>query len=170
MRRSTAVGLVVGVAAGFSLFGGGAIANGATVCAWGGTPAAPTGWFTLNPGATNTPSAEPLKLRATGPLSGGGACEGKVTFEGIADAGATCPFLVFAGEVKGLPGVARFWGPAPPGVAQEFLYDDAGNVVGSDQPQVLTNETEGNSPLMGCDTPQGLRSGNFSATLELLAP
>jgi hypothetical protein len=168
MSRTTAV-LVVISAAGLSLLGGGSDARAATVCTWGGTPAAPTGLFTLNPGLTNTPSAEPLKLRATGPLGGGSRCQGKVTFEGIADAGATCPFLVFEGEVKGLPGVVRFWGPGPPGFAQEFLYNDAGNVVGSDQPQVLSNATEGN-PLMGCNTSEGLRSANFSATLELFDP
>ncbi len=33
--------------------------QGSRVCAWGGTPAAPTGMITVSPGVTNFPSAGP---------------------------------------------------------------------------------------------------------------
>jgi hypothetical protein len=70
--------------------------------------------------------------------------------------------------VLGLPGVARFWGPGAFGMVQEFLYDRAGNVVGSDQPQVLTNANQEGSPAFtACDTPEGFTHGNFSSIVEL---
>lgn len=144
--------------------GGGASAAQATVCTWGGTPVEPTGRFTLSPGLTNIPSPEPLRLKATGELGGGAGCAGKVTFLGEANAGSTCAVTSFEGVVNGLPGVARFWGPGLFGVVNELLYDKDGNVVGADQPQVLTEE---NAPFTECSTPEGFSEGNFSSIIEL---
>jgi hypothetical protein len=141
---------------------------GTTVCTWGGTPAAPTGQLTVTPGTKNTPSTSPQRFRAWGPLAGEGRCRGIMTFEGTLAAGATCFAQNFEGRVRGLPGVARFWGPGAFGVVHEFLYDRAGNVVGSDQPQVLTNATEPGSPAFtACGTPEGFTHGNFSSIVEL---
>jgi hypothetical protein len=141
------------------------------LCTWGGTPAAPTGTFTISPGVTNIPSPGPLDFSATGPLAGGGPCTGTMTFRGIVDAGGSCPALVFEGDkVDGLPGVASFYGPGALGLANELLYDKDGNVVGSDQPQVLTvdNLTDPDHPAFtGCDVPEGITSGTFSSTVEL---
>src|SRR4051812_40017768 len=61
-----------------------------TTCTWGGTPPAPTGTLTINPGITNLPAPGALKFRATGELSGGGRCTGTMTFVGQIDAGSTC--------------------------------------------------------------------------------
>jgi hypothetical protein len=139
-------------------------AQAATICTWGGTPAAPTGAFTLSPGLTNIPSPEPLRLKATGELAGGASCAGKVTFLGEANAGSTCAVTSFEGVVKGLPGVVRFWGPGVFGLVNELLYDRDGNVVGADQPQVLT---EDNAPFTECNTTEGFTEGTFSSIIEL---
>ena len=136
------------------------------VCQWGGDPAAPTGEVTLTPGVTTTPSTGPLKLVATGPLEGGGVCEGKMTFLGVAQPGATCAVLIFEGKVKGLPGVARFWGPGITGTVHEFLYDKDGNVVGADQPLVLAQDDD-HSQAADCATPEGFTHARFSSTVEL---
>jgi hypothetical protein len=136
------------------------------VCTWGGTPAATTGTFTIKPGLTLTPSAGPLRFVATGPLEGGAGCEGKLTFDGVIHAGGTCAAQEFEGTVRGLPGVARFWGPGGAGVVHEFLYDKDGNVVGADQPQVLSGATRG-SELSDCNTPAGFTQGDFSSVVEL---
>jgi hypothetical protein len=139
-----------------------------TACTWGGTPLAPTGSLTVSPGTTNTPATQPLDFRATGQLAGGGPCTGTMTFEGVLDTGSNCFSQVFEGRVRGLPGVVRFWGPGAFGVVDELLYDSAGNVVGSDQPQVLTNATgEGDPLFLDCGTPEGFTEGNFSSTVEL---
>jgi hypothetical protein len=138
------------------------------LCTWGGTPAAPTGEFTISPGLTNLPSAGPLAFRATGVLGGGGECTGRVTFVGIIQPGATCSALVFEGRVKGLPGVARFYGPGIGGLVHEFLYDKHGNIVGADQPQALTQD-EQHSRITDCATPEGFTHGRFSSVIELWA-
>ena len=52
--------------------------------------------------------------------------------------GGTCAETVFDGRVEGLPGVATFAGIALAGVVHEFLFDPHGNVVGADQPVLLT--------------------------------
>jgi hypothetical protein len=91
-----------------------------------------------------------------------------MTFEGVLDAGSSCFTQVFEGRVRGLPGVVRFWGPGAFGVVHEFFYDRAGNIVGSHQPQVLTNATgEGDPLFLDCATPEGFTEGNFSSTVEL---
>jgi hypothetical protein len=147
---------------------GAAPAGAATNCTWGGTPLAPTGKLTISPGTTNTPAGEPLQFLATGPLGGGGGCTGKMTFEGVLTTGSSCFSQIFEGKVRGVPGVARFWGPGAFGVVDELLYDRVGQVVGSDQPQVLTNATGESDPLfLDCGSPGGFTEGNFSSTVEL---
>jgi hypothetical protein len=144
--------------------------SGARLCTWGGTPVSPTGHVTLSPGATNTPSTQDLKLYATGDLAGGGPCTGTMTFHGFSDAGGTCAETTFHGKVEGVPGIATFRGAGVVGLVHEFLYDQHGNVVGSDQPDVLTpaNATDPNDPLFtDCNTPDGFTGGTFSATVEL---
>ncbi len=165
MRLRALIGLAAIAAAGLLTTTGTATASAQKICTWGGTPAAPTGTFTLTPGITNIPAPGPLRLKATGDLGGGEGCSGTVTFTGQANAGSTCPAVSFEGTVKGLPGVTRFWGPGLFGLANEFLYDSAGNLVGVDQPQVLTQD---NAPhFTDCLTPAGLTGGTFSSTVEL---
>src|SRR5436305_6176931 len=147
----------------------GANAGSGQVCQWGGTPAQTSGRVTIKPGTTNTPSSGPLSFRAWGPLVGGGPCHGQtMTFRGTLDKGASCFTQVFRGRVEGLPGVSRFYGPGVLGQVQEFLYDEAGNVVGSDQPQVLTSSTDlGDPAFMHCNTPEGVTHLEFSSSVEL---
>src|SRR5438874_966745 len=84
-------------------------AQASTTCTWGGTPAAPTGTFTLSPGLTNTPSSGPLAFRAAGTVSGGGPCRGqRFTFDGVFNPGSSCQLLSGQGRAEGLPGVVRF--------------------------------------------------------------
>ena len=143
---------------------GAAPASASATCAWGGTPAAPTGTFTIDPGITNLPAPGALKFKATGELAGGGVCTGTMTFAGQIDAGSTCTLASFEGSVKGLPGVTRFWGKGSL-LVPEVLYDAAGNIVGSDQPEVLTPQNQQNPT--DCDTPGGFTGGTFAATVEL---
>src|SRR5436309_659692 len=82
IAATTAVGIL-------ATTGSAAAGQGDTFCTWGGTPAAPTGIITLNPGITNTPSTGPIQFTATGPLGGSG-CTGKLTFTGSFEPGATC--------------------------------------------------------------------------------
>jgi hypothetical protein len=162
------VGASMLVAAAIWALGSGAQAASETrVCTWGGTPANPTGVVTLDPGATNTPSSGPSKLRARGPLEGDG-CHGTMTFQGIAKAGSGCRFSTFEGRVKGVPGVARFDGAGSGPFVSEYLYDSDGNVVGADQP-VLKAFGAGDrfSDGLDCNTPEGYTRGLFSATVEL---
>jgi hypothetical protein len=134
-----------------------------TFCTWGGTPADPTGYFTVTPGLSQyIPASEPLKLYVSGELAGGSGCEGRMVFKGVAEPGSTCPAAVFDGKVYGVPGVDHFWG----GIVlagHEFLYDAQGRIVGADQPQVLNNFDH----APDCLTPTGLTYGSFSSTVEL---
>ena len=135
-------------------------AHAGTVCTWGGTPAAPTGQNRNTPGITDTPSTAPISFHATGPLGGG--CRGRLTFDGQMDTGTTCGLITFHGVARGLPGVVRFAGTSVAGVAPARLYDRAGNVVGSENAQFLTN-----APFTECLTPQGLERNNFSSVIVL---
>jgi hypothetical protein len=137
----------------------------ATACTWAGTPDAPTGTFTIKPGLTNTAAAAPLKFRAIGPLAGGGVCTGTMTFDGFVGTGSTCALATFEGKVKGLSGVRRFSG-AGNLLAPSLLYDKAGNVVGSEHPQLATGVGSG-SELSDCNTPGGFTDGSFSSVVQL---
>jgi hypothetical protein len=134
-----------------------------TTCTWGGTPVAPTGTFTISPGITPFPAPGALKFKATGELAGDAPCTGTMTFVGQIDAGSTCALLSFEGSVKGLPGVTQFWGKGSL-MVPELLYDAAGNVVGSDQPEILTPDNQ--SKATDC-TASGFTGGKFAATVEL---
>jgi hypothetical protein len=140
-------------------------ATAAKVCTWAGTPAEPTGTFTIEPGVTNVPSGGPLKFRASGPL--GGECSGTATFTGQLDAGATCAFAEFEGRVEGLPGVVRFWGKGSL-LVPSLLYDRAGNVVGQENAQIVTEAT--GLHAIDCAGAEGFTGGwpaMFSSVLEL---
>src|SRR4051794_31320712 len=85
-----------------------AAGGGVNVCAWGGTPMAPTGLITFSPGVTNTPSTGPIQFMATGELAGGAGCTGKLTFTGYIDPGTTCAAnAAFHAKAAGLPPVKR---------------------------------------------------------------
>jgi hypothetical protein len=163
MRSRTMAVAVVAAIVSLGLWGwGGASAYSVTVCTWAGTPAEPTGTFSLKPGLTTTPSAGPLKFSATGPLGGG--CKGKMTFVGVFNAGSSCALGTFEGKVKGLPGVARFAG-AGNVLAPSVLFDSAGNAVSSEHPQLVTGVGSG-SEAGDCLTPEGFTHGSFSSVLE----
>jgi hypothetical protein len=118
-----------------------------------------------SPGLTNTPAPEPLEFKATGVLAGGGRCTGQMTLAGQVNAGSTCLLASFEGTVKGVPGVARFWGEGN-ALVHEFLYDRDGNLVGADQPAV--GPPPADDPLyINCNSPQGETDLAFSAVVEL---
>ena len=52
-----------------------------------------------------------------------------MTLAGQVNAGSTCLYASVQGTVRGLPGVATFWGEGNP-LVHEFLYDKDGNLVG----------------------------------------
>jgi len=163
LRLRAFVGAAAAAAACLAWAGGAAApAQASTTCIWGGTPAAPTGVFTVSPGLTNIPSASPSDFTATGHL--GGACSGYMTFRGRIGAGATCSDGTFAGSVTGLPGVVRFEGFDLTGLAPSRLYDRAGNLVGSENAQLLTTD---NAPFASCGTTEGFTRGTFSSVMEL---
>src|SRR5437867_2462129 len=96
-------GLLIAVAAiGLAATTYAAPAHASALCTWGGTPAAPTGFFSIEPGLTNLPAAKALDFYATGVLGGG--CQGRMTWRGQVDAGSTCPLALFEGQISGLPG------------------------------------------------------------------
>jgi hypothetical protein len=158
---------VVVLAVALVALGGAGTAQASTTCTWAGTPAARTGTFTVTPGVTNVPSAEPLRFTAVGELAGGARCKGRMTFDGQLDAGATCLFATFRGKVIGLPGVARFLGRGSLDVPS-LLYDRAGNVVGVENAEILTEANFSHST--DCTTPTGFTGGwpgMFSSVVEL---
>ena len=54
------------------------------------------------------------------------------------------------------------------GLIPALLYDAHGNVVGSENPQVLTSGTEEqNFGFTDCNSPEGFKRGNFSSVIEL---
>jgi hypothetical protein len=151
-----------------------AAVEGAALCTWGGTPAAPTGHITFSPGVTNTPSTGPIQFTATGELAGGAGCTGKLTFTGYIDPGTTCAVNApFHAKAMGLPPVKTAEAQAGVAGSQPVLLHDAhGNVVGSEQAQFLTAAAiDPNDPgYLSCGTPQGLTTANWSDTVELFAP
>jgi hypothetical protein len=146
---------------------GAASAQATTTCSWGGTPIDPTGIVEYaGLGPTNTPSTAPLPFTATGSLAG--ACTGKLTYRGQQAAGTTCAAGAFEATAKGLPGVVRAAGEGITALIPAFLYDKAGNVVGEETAQVLTNANQEESPAFtSCNTPEGFQGGNFSSVVEL---
>ena len=86
MRRHTkAVALVAAsavLATALGSFGSASAQSGPAtrLCTWGGTPANPTGIVTFEPGITNTPSAGPIAVYASGRLEGEG-CKGTMIFD-----------------------------------------------------------------------------------------
>src|SRR5438270_3037355 len=168
--RPRAILAVTAVAAASLMAGGwgAASAQATTTCTWGGTPAEPTGkvWYT-GQGPTNTPSTEPLPFVATGPLAGG--CSGTLTYRGVQGTGSTCAFGPFEAKVIGLRGVVRAAGDNAVGLVPALLYNKSGNVVGSENPQVLTSGTEEKNFgfVAVCESPEGFKEGNFSSVIEL---
>jgi hypothetical protein len=137
-----------------------------TVCTWGGTADAPTGTFTISPGLTNDPLAEPAVFKATGQLAGGPGCAGTLTYDGQIDAGGTCSENTFQGRAKGIRGVTRFEGVGAGPLGPARLYDRKGNVVGSENANVTTAD---NVPhFLDCNTPNGFTGGTFSSVIVLL--
>jgi hypothetical protein len=164
-RRIAAAGLAAAAVALAMAAGGTAPARAATTCTWAGTPVAPTGWFTIDPGVTALPMAEPGKFVATGPLAGDDPrCQGQMKWVGQVDAGSTCAVASFEGVVKGLPGVARFWGKGNLLVPSQ-LYDSAGHLVGVENANIMTqhNSTQPDA----CTTPEGFTAADFSSVIEL---
>lgn len=148
---------------------GQAAAQASTTCTWGGTPAAPTGTFTLSPGLTNTPSTAPLAFRATGTVSGGGPCKGqRFTYGGVFNPGSSCALVSAQGRAEGLPGVVR-WAGAFSGfgvgpIVPTSLYDKTGKLVGLENADILTPNS---NAAADCNTPQGFTGGSFSSVIEL---
>ncbi len=141
-------------------------ARAATTCTWGGTALAPTGWFTVKPGVTAAPMPTAGRFVATGRLGGSDPrCSGRMTWTGQVDAGSTCAVASFEGAVEGLPGVARFWGKGSLLVPSQ-LYDKAGNVVGVENANILTQHNS--SLTASCTTPAGFTGpADFSSVVEL---
>jgi hypothetical protein len=169
MRPRAIIAITTIAVASLAIGGWGATAaQAARTCTWGGTPVNPTGIVRyLGQGLTNTPSSEALPFTAKGPLGGG--CSGKLSYVGVSNTGATCALGSFEAAVRGLRGVVRAAGEAAAGLVPALLYDKAGNVVGSENPQVLTSGTEErNLAFLNCNTPEGFREGNFSSVIELL--
>jgi hypothetical protein len=164
MRLRVTVGAVSVIAAFLLLAGGASTASATATCTWGGTPLAPTGIFTADPPLTNVPSSGPSHFTATGRLAGD--CGGRLAFDGQIAAGATCSEGIFAGTANGLPGVVRFEGFDLSGLAPSRLYDRAGNIVGSENAQLLTLD---NAPFSDCGAPgaEGFTRGTFSSVIEL---
>ena len=146
--------------------GGAATAHASTTCTWGGTPAAPTGTFTLRPGLMNFPSAGPLAFKATGELAGGQGCAGRMVYEGVFDSGATCLAATFHVKVRGLPGVVSAVGSADNLVpAPALLHDSDGRIVGTEIAQIVTAANAPN--YTDCTTAEGFTWGTFSSVIEL---
>src|SRR4051794_20095625 len=135
-----------------------------TVCTWGGTAAAPTGTFTITPGLTSVPLAAPAKFDVTGELGGDPACAGSLTYIGQIDASGTCELTTFEGDAKGIPGVTRFAGIGAGPLGPARLYDKAGNVIASENANIVTAD---NSAL-DCASPEGFEGGTFSSTIVFL--
>jgi hypothetical protein len=167
-RTIVAAAAVAAASAAASAWGASA-ASASTVCNWGGTPAAQTGTFTLTPGLKTLPAAAALKFYGTGALSGSSPrCRGQVTYVGQVDAGSSCFGVIsFEQRVYGLPGVAYAWGKGHL-FTQEFLYDKAGNLVGSDQPYAFdATKDPPYYATLPCNSAEGFTHGEFSATIEL---
>src|SRR3954453_20277220 len=138
----TAHTIISAVAATAALAAATGTAAASTTCTWGGTPAEPTGSFTIKPGLTNTPATQALKFTATGVLGGGDQCKGRVTFGGQIDAGGTCLVATFHGPGSGLRGVSSFLAQGRGAFdVPSQLFDQAGNHVGEETAELFTQTT-----------------------------
>lgn len=141
-------------------------AKAVTTCTWAGTALEPTGWFTLEPGLTNTPSTGPLEFHATGEL--GGDCGGRMRFDGVFHSGASCRAATFSVKVRGLKGVAAGEGvaanllPAP-----TLLYDRGGNLVGHEAASLITQDNVGRFAGLPCSTDAGVTGASFHSVVVL---
>jgi hypothetical protein len=135
-------------------------------CTWGGTPSSPTGEFTIDPGTTLSPSAGPLDFFATGVLDSEDGCNGRFTMRGIIHAGSHCLDAPFSGKARGIPVVDTFEGNIPftTAIPSSLLYDRAGNLVGRQQMQIVTQDDEHSEPA-DCNTEEGFTHGLFSAVV-----
>jgi hypothetical protein len=115
----------------------------------------------LSAGLTNTPSTRPIHFHASGPLAG--QCHGTLTFDGVMDAGASCSFITFHADTRGIAGVTTVAGTAVAGFAPARLYDRHGNVVGSENANFLSDP----GIVAACNTPQGVTHNPFSSVIEL---
>jgi hypothetical protein len=91
-----------------------------------------------------------------------------MTFIGQADAGSSCYDASFEGAVRGLPGVARFWGKGPGVVVPSWLYDEAGKLVGIENAELFTQSNFFHTT--DCASPGGFTGGwpgMFSSTVVL---
>ena len=71
----------------------------------------------------------------------------------------------FLKEDVGDTHVVEHW--VAPGAGRRIAIDD-GEVVGSENPQVLTSGTEEqNLGFTSCNSPEGFKEGNFSSVIEL---
>src|SRR4051794_11502439 len=138
---------------------------GNRLCTWGGTPAAPTGTFSISPGLTNVPSPGPSVFKVTGKLAGDPGCSGTFVYTGQIDGGGTCTENTFEGRANGIRGVTRFVGVGATVLGPARLYDKDGNLVGSENAQVATPDNA--SHLLDCGTPRGFTGGTFSSVIVL---
>ena len=84
---------------------------------------------------------------------------------GQVGAGSTCAVASFEGAVKGLHGVARFWGKGSL-LVPSHLYDEAGNVVGVENANIMTQHNS--SLTASCTAPGGFTGpADFSSVVEL---
>ena len=101
-------------------------------CTWGGTAAAPTGTFTIDPGLESTPSVRPSRFFVRGALACRSGFTATLTYVGQIDAGATCAANTFEGMAEGIPGVRYFVGVGAGPLGPARLYSAAGDLVASD--------------------------------------
>jgi hypothetical protein len=153
--------------AGLTVSGATAAPSGPNICTWGGTPLDTTGTFTVKPGLTNTPSTEAAKLHAIAPIECTDGYSGKASYMAVTPPGSTCAFSTFEGKVTGIPGADQAIGVGPVGLITHNFYDKDGNLVGTDQGQVLSGATEGGSEASDCNTEKGFTKGFFSTVIEL---
>jgi hypothetical protein len=130
----------------------------------GAPPAGTVCTFTITPGLTAVPLAAPAKFSVTGELGGDPACGGSLTYIGQIDASGTCALTTFEGDAKGIPGVTRFAGVGAGPLGPARLYDKAGNVIASENANIVTAD---NSAL-DCASPEGFDGGTFSSTIVFL--
>jgi hypothetical protein len=158
MRRQHKIAATLGACAALAVASSGAAtAQANTTCTWAGTPAAPTGTFSITPGLTNLPAPRAAKFVSSGQLGGNDArCRGQMRWVGQIDAGSNCLVANFEEAVQGLPGVSRAWGKGSLD-APQLLYDRQGRIVGVENAQIATQTNS--QHFLDCATPAGFRGG-----------